>query len=50
MSLENYSAIEETMYLLRSPQNAQRLYKALEQLKRGKYQNCAERPLLILLM
>ena len=38
MSLEDYSAIEETMYLLRSPKNAQRLYKALEQLKSGKYQ------------
>jgi len=38
MSLEDYNAIEETMYLLRSPKNAQRLYKALEQLKQGKYQ------------
>lgn len=38
MSLEDYSAIEETMYLLRSPKNAQRLYKALEQLELGKYQ------------
>ena len=38
MSLEDYSAIEETMYLLRSPKNAQRLYKALEQLKKGNYQ------------
>ena len=38
MSLEDYSAIEETMYLLRSPKNAQCLYKALEQLKEGKYQ------------
>lgn len=35
MSLEDYSAIEETMYLLRSPKNAQRLYKALEQFKEG---------------
>ncbi len=38
MSLEDYSAIEETIYLLRSPKNAQRLYKALEQLKEGQYQ------------
>ncbi|MDJ0691824.1 MAG: type II toxin-antitoxin system prevent-host-death family antitoxin [Xenococcaceae cyanobacterium MO_188.B32] len=38
MSLEDYSALEETMYLLKSPANAQRLYKALEQLKEGKYQ------------
>ena len=38
MSLEDYSAIEETMYLLRSPKNAQRLYKAIEKLKEGKYQ------------
>jgi antitoxin YefM len=38
MSLEDYNAIEETMYLLRSPKNAQRLYQAIEQLKEGKYQ------------
>ena len=38
MALEDYSAIEETIYLLRSPKNAQRLYKALEQLKSGQYQ------------
>ncbi len=38
MSLEDYSAMKETMYLLKSPANAQRLYKALEQLKEGKYQ------------
>ena len=38
ISLEDYNAIEETMYLLRSPNNAQRLYKALEELKEGKYQ------------
>jgi antitoxin YefM len=38
MSLEDYNAIEETMYLLHSPKNAQRLYRALEQLKDGKYQ------------
>ena len=38
MSLEDYNAIEETIYLLKSPKNAQRLYKALEELKEGKYQ------------
>ncbi len=38
MSLEDYSAMEETMYLLKSPANAQRLYKALEKLKEGQYQ------------
>ena len=38
MSLEDYNAIEETLYLLRSPKNAQRLYKALDELKQGKYQ------------
>lgn len=38
MSLEDYNAIEETLYLLRSPKNAQRLYKALEELKQGKYE------------
>jgi antitoxin YefM len=38
MSLEDYTALEETVYLLKSPVNAQRLYKALEQLKEGKYQ------------
>lgn len=38
ISLEDYNALEETMHLLRSPTNAQRLYKALEELKAGKYQ------------
>lgn len=37
MSLEDYNAIEETLYLLRSPKNAQRLYKALNDLKEGNY-------------
>jgi antitoxin YefM len=32
MSLEDYSAIEETLYLLRSPGNAARLSKALHEL------------------
>lgn len=38
MSLEDYSALEETMYLLKSPANAQRLYQALEKLKGKNYQ------------
>lgn len=39
MSLEDYSSIEETLYLFRSPKNAQRLYKALGELKQGKYKS-----------
>lgn len=38
MSLEDYNAISETLYLLKSPKNAQRLYKALEELKAGEHQ------------
>lgn len=38
MSLEDYNSIEETLYLLRSPKNAQRLYKALADIKEGNYQ------------
>ncbi len=38
ISLKDYNAIEETLYLLRSPKNAQRLYKALEEIKQGKYE------------
>jgi antitoxin YefM len=38
MSLEDYNAIEETLYLLSSRKNAQRLYKSLDELKQGKYQ------------
>ena len=36
MSLEDYSALEETAYLTRSPANARRLMESIEQLKRGK--------------
>lgn len=32
MSLEDYNALEETAYLLRSPRNAKRLTAAVEQL------------------
>lgn len=36
LSLEDYEAIEETAYLLRSPANAARLAKSLKQAARGK--------------
>jgi antitoxin YefM len=35
LSLEDYRALEETAYLLRSPTNAQRLLSAITQLKAG---------------
>jgi antitoxin YefM len=36
MSLEDYEALEETAYLLRSPKNAQRLIESITQLEKGK--------------
>ena len=36
MSLEDYEAMEETAYLLRSPKNAKRLMESIEDLKKGK--------------
>ncbi len=33
LSLEDYNAIEETMYLLRNPKNASRLMKSVENVK-----------------
>ncbi|MFZ0132228.1 MAG: YoeB-YefM toxin-antitoxin system antitoxin YefM [Desulfobacterales bacterium] len=36
MSLEDYSALEETAYLLRSPKNARRLIESIVQLEDGK--------------
>ena len=36
MALDDYEALEETAYLLRSPRNARRLREAVDQLKRGK--------------
>ncbi len=36
LSLEDYTALEETAYLLRSPANAKRLLGAIEQLSQGK--------------
>lgn len=35
MSLEEYNALEETAYLLRSPANAKRLMNSIESLKAG---------------
>lgn len=36
MALEDYEALEETAYLLRSPRNARRLREAVSQLRQGK--------------
>lgn len=36
LSLEDFSALEETAYLLRSPTNTRRLLSAMEQLDAGK--------------
>ncbi len=35
ISLEDYQALEETAYLLRSPHNAQRLLESISQLESG---------------
>lgn len=35
LSLEDYQSLEETAYLLRSPENAQRLLSAVESLNKG---------------
>ena len=35
MSLEDYNAIEETAYLLRSPENAERLLASIKQAEQG---------------
>lgn len=35
MSLDDYQALEETAYLLRSPKNARRLIESLAELKSG---------------
>lgn len=35
MSLDDYNSIQETAYLLRSPANAARLRKSIEQVERG---------------
>lgn len=36
MALEDYEALAETTYLLRSPRNAKRLRDAMAQLRKGK--------------
>jgi len=36
MSLEDYTARQETAYLLRSPKNTRRLIEAIAQLENGK--------------
>lgn len=36
MSLEDYQALEETAYLLRSPKNARRLLESVAELEAGK--------------
>src|SRR5437867_1055551 len=36
LSLEDFQALEETAFLLRSPKNARRLLAAMDQLERGK--------------
>ena len=38
MSLEDYEALQETTYLLRSPKNARRLLESIAQLEDGKGQ------------
>ena len=37
MSLEDYNAIEETVYLLRSPKNAARLAKSLKEIENQQF-------------
>lgn len=36
MSLEDFEALEETAYLLKSPKNAKRIMSAINQLEEGK--------------
>jgi antitoxin YefM len=36
LSLEDYEALQETAYLLRSPANAKRLIESIESLNKGK--------------
>jgi len=36
LSLEDYEALQETTYLLRSPTNAKRLIESIESLNKGK--------------
>ena len=36
ISLDDYKAMEETSYLLRSPKNAKRLLESIQELQKGK--------------
>jgi antitoxin YefM len=36
LSMEDYQSLEETAFLLRSPENARRLLSAVESLSKGK--------------
>ena len=36
MSLEDYNSIQETLYLMKNPNNHMRLLKSIENVKRGK--------------
>ena len=36
MSLEDYSSLEETAYLMRSPANARRLLESIAEIEKGK--------------
>jgi len=36
MSLEDYSSLEETAYLMRSPANARRLLESISEIEKGK--------------
>jgi len=38
MSLEDYESMLETLYLLKSPKNAQRLREAIQSVEKGKFQ------------
>jgi antitoxin YefM len=38
MSKTDYESMQETFYLLKSPKNAEKLLKSLEQYKKGAYQ------------
>ncbi len=41
LSLEDYQALEETAYLLRSPKNAKRLLESIQELESGQGQERA---------
>lgn len=36
MSLESYNALQETVYLLKSPENAAKLAKSIDEYEKGK--------------